>query len=140
MSVVPQKAVTRINLQKLSVADLVQRFEVAQLAQFNAERHSDIQKQNRCVRQAMAIADELKSRPGDQRSALLKLYEHSNVQVRLMAAKLTLAVAPSRRRPRVRLYKLLLTRKSIRRRWTPECACRRSTKVFSSRLSVEYPA
>ena len=86
---------TRINLQELSVADLVRRFEVAQLAQFNAERHSDIQKQNRCVRQAMEIADELRSRPGDQRSALLKLYDHSNVQVRLMAAKLTLAVAPA---------------------------------------------
>lgn len=83
-----------VNLHELSVADLVQRFEAAQLAQFQAELHSDIPKQNRCVRQAMAIADELKSRPGDERSALLDLYNHPNVQVRLMAAELTLAVAP----------------------------------------------
>jgi hypothetical protein len=43
----------------------------------------------------MAITAELKSRPGDQRSALVKLYDHPNVQVRLNAARLTLAVAPA---------------------------------------------
>jgi len=83
------------SLETLSVVELVDRFTVTQLAQFEAELQSDIGKQNRCVRQAMAIADELKGRPGDQRSALLALYEHPNVQVRLMAAKLTLAVAPT---------------------------------------------
>jgi hypothetical protein len=42
----------------------------------------------------LAIADELTIRPGDQRSALARLYAHPNVQVRLNAARLTLAVAP----------------------------------------------
>jgi cytochrome c oxidase assembly protein Cox11 len=41
-----------------------------------------------------AIKEELKSRPGDQRSALLPLYNHKNMQVRVKAAKATLAIAP----------------------------------------------
>ncbi len=40
------------------------------------------------------VTDELQRRTGDQRSALLGLYAHPNAQVRLMAAKLTLAIAP----------------------------------------------
>jgi hypothetical protein len=42
----------------------------------------------------VAIKDELKMRHGDQRRELLSLYDHPNVQVRLNAAKVTLAVAP----------------------------------------------
>lgn len=41
------------------------------------------------------VCEELKARAGDQRSALVSLYSHPNLQVRLMAAKLTLAVAPA---------------------------------------------
>lgn len=41
-----------------------------------------------------AIKTELKSRPGDQRSALLPLYHHKNRQVQIKAAKATLAIAP----------------------------------------------
>lgn len=83
-----------IRLQDMSVTELVDSFTTAALGQFQAELQSDIAKQNKFVEQAMAIAAELKSRSGDQRSALLKLYEHPNVQVRLNAARLTLAVAP----------------------------------------------
>lgn len=36
----------------------------------------------------------LKAMPGDKRSALLPLLEHPNLEVRLRAAKATLAVAP----------------------------------------------
>lgn len=82
------------DLQKLSVAELVGEFTAVELHQFQMELESDIPAQNRCVRRAMAIAEELKMRPGDQRSALLALYDHPNIQVRLMAARLTLAVAP----------------------------------------------
>lgn len=85
----------RDNLAAFSVAELVRLFEESQLAQFQAELYSDIAKQNRCVRKAMAIAEQLKLCAGDQRSALLGLYDHANVQVQLMAAKLTLAVAPA---------------------------------------------
>ena len=41
-----------------------------------------------------AIIEELRGRPGDQRSALLPLYSHKNMQVRLKAAEATLAIAP----------------------------------------------
>jgi hypothetical protein len=41
-----------------------------------------------------ALRQELKSRPGDQRRALTPLYSHPNAQVRLNAAKSTLALAP----------------------------------------------
>jgi hypothetical protein len=40
------------------------------------------------------VEEELKARDGDQRRALLDLYDHPNAQVRLNAAKATLAVAP----------------------------------------------
>ena len=65
------------------------------MRQFKAELEGSIPRQNRCVEEQMAIADELKTRPGDQRRALLKLYDHPNVQVRLNAARLSWAVAPS---------------------------------------------
>jgi len=40
------------------------------------------------------VEAELKSRASDQRRALMTLYEHPSAQVRLNAAKATLAVAP----------------------------------------------
>lgn len=81
-------------LQTASVSELVERFVSSALAQFEAELNSNIRTQNRCVELQMSIAAELKSRPGDQRSSLLSLYEHPNVQVRLNAARLTFAIAP----------------------------------------------
>ena len=82
-------------VRKMSIAELVERFAELGIGQFHAEFQSDIAKENRLLRQMQAVTEELKSRPGDQRSALLRLFEHPNVQVRLMAAKLTLAVAPA---------------------------------------------
>ena len=48
-------------------SELVAQFEKASLNQFQAELESDLRKQNARVRETMAIADELKRRPGDQR-------------------------------------------------------------------------
>jgi hypothetical protein len=79
----------------MSVADLVERFAALGVGQFNAELHGDIAKQNRLLLQMRDVTEELKRRPGDQRSALVRLFDHPNIQVRLMAAKLTLAVAPA---------------------------------------------
>jgi hypothetical protein len=76
-------------------AELVVEFAKASLDEFQAELESDMREQNTLVRKTMAIAEELKRRPGDQRSALMALYEHPNVQVRLNAARLSLAVAPT---------------------------------------------
>jgi len=41
-----------------------------------------------------AVVEELQRRLGDQRSALLSLYDHENLQVRLNAVKNSLALAP----------------------------------------------
>ena len=40
------------------------------------------------------MVEELQSREGDQRHALLPLYDHPNLQVRLNAVKNTLALTP----------------------------------------------
>jgi hypothetical protein len=79
----------------MSVTELVDRFAALAIAQFQAELQSDIAKQNKLIEEGWVVVDELKSRPGDQRSALTSLYDHPNVQVRLNAARLTLAVAPT---------------------------------------------
>lgn len=83
------------DLQKMSVADLVDQFILLGVGQFEAELQSNLAKENKLIREMRGVVEELRSRPGDQRSALLALYGHPNVQVRLMAAKLTLAVAPA---------------------------------------------
>ena len=83
------------DLKKMSVADLVERFTALGVDQFQAELRGETAKENSLILQMWPVIDELKSRPGDQRSALLPLFSHPNIQVRLMAAKLTLAVAPA---------------------------------------------
>ena len=40
------------------------------------------------------VREELKRRPGDERRALIALYDHQNAQVRLQAARASFAVAP----------------------------------------------
>ncbi len=49
----------------------------------------------------MEVSNELKGRPGDQRRALMTLYDHPNMQAQLQAAKLTLAVAPDEARRKI---------------------------------------
>ena len=83
------------DLGKMSVPQLVEWFTALCVGQFQAELYSEIAKQNRLIHQSVAVADELKSRAGDQRSALLPLLTHSNPQVRMMAAQFMLAVAPA---------------------------------------------
>ncbi len=82
----------------ISVADLVQRFAAVGIEEDKAEFAGDLAKRNRLCRQMFAIAKELKSRSGDQRRALLALHDHPNFEVRLMAAKSTLAIAPKEAR------------------------------------------
>jgi len=88
----------RERLEDLTVAQLVERYVEAGIDEDKAELHDDLPKRNRLCSQMFAIADELKSRTGDQRRALLALYTHPNMEVRLMAAKATLAVAPQEAR------------------------------------------
>lgn len=81
-------------LKDMPVVELVDQFTEITLRQYDAALFGNITKYNSLVDQMLAVADELKSRPGDQRSALVPLLVHPNRQVRLMAAEFTLALAP----------------------------------------------
>lgn len=84
----------RDNLQRLTVDELVQVFESLAMEQNKGLIDDNIGKVNRLFEKLRDISGELKARSGDQRRALLRLYDHPNAQVRLKAAKATLAVAP----------------------------------------------
>lgn len=81
-------------ISEMTSDQLVERFTAISLEQDDALLGSEIARFNQLFKQKAAIVNELKSRAGDQRQALLALFEHQNAQVRLNAAKATLAVAP----------------------------------------------
>ena len=78
----------------MSVVELIDRFTEVALRQYDAALFGKVAQYNALIDPMLAITDELKSRPGDQRSALVPLLVHPNRQVRLMAAQFTLALAP----------------------------------------------
>jgi hypothetical protein len=84
----------RIVTSEMSVNDLVDLFAQIVVAQDEALLAGQHTRFNRLFDRMMDVANELKSRAGDQRSHLLRLFSYPNMQVRLQAAKLTLAVAP----------------------------------------------
>jgi hypothetical protein len=84
----------RDNLSNMTVQQLVERFAEIALDQDQAIRTDANAKYTRLFWQMEDVEDALKDRAGDQRRALLQLYHHANAQVRLAAAKATLAVAP----------------------------------------------
>lgn len=86
---------TAVELCGMTVSELVRLFIEICEAQDDALLGNEISRFNRLFVQMRAVTDELKSRPGDQRAALLPLYHHPNAQVRLKAVKATLAVAPA---------------------------------------------
>jgi hypothetical protein len=86
--------VKNTNLDNLTIAQLVERFAALGVEEDKAVFDDDNAKYTRLYWQMDAVKQELKRRPGDQRRALLPLFDHPNLWVRLMAAKGTLAVAP----------------------------------------------
>jgi hypothetical protein len=80
------------NLSSLSVEELVKRFADITSQQYPAVMGNDVQTYNKLYAQMDAVCQELKTRSGDQRRALFPLYGHSNMQVRLVAARRTLAL------------------------------------------------
>jgi hypothetical protein len=78
----------------LSVAELVDEFVALAIKQYMAVWDGDTKAYNPLFDRMEAIKAELKNRPGDRRNVLKTLYDHPNVQVRLMAARSTLALAP----------------------------------------------
>lgn len=90
-----------LDLRSLTVDQLVDRFATIGEAQARAlEEHEDgIEGDenvpfNKLFKQMDAVDMELRSRGRDARLALQRLYNHPNIQVRLKAAKRSLAVAP----------------------------------------------
>ena len=82
------------SLKYLNNADLVDLFCALGILKDQAMMDDDGAEFERLFHHMSAIAAQLKSRKGDQRHALLALYDHRNTCVRLAAAKATLAVAP----------------------------------------------
>jgi hypothetical protein len=91
----------RLTVDDLPVDQLVEEFAALGVEQDKAQQADDIAKVNRLFRRMVEIQKELKSRPGDQRRALMILYGYPNMQVRLQAAQATLAVAPQAARQMV---------------------------------------
>jgi hypothetical protein len=81
-------------LARMSVAELVDRFAALAVEQDQALLREDVAKINQIFDKLEDVEAELKRRDGDQRRALLGLYDHPNMQVQVKAAKATLAVAP----------------------------------------------
>jgi hypothetical protein len=77
-----------------SIVELVEQFNSIALAQFAANWTLKTQRYNELYKQMVQIRNELKSREGDQRRALMPLLQSENVQVRLMTANTLLAIAP----------------------------------------------
>jgi hypothetical protein len=86
---------SRADVKSMSVKELVDRFASLAIEQDDAELWSNIRRVNQLYREIEMVEVELKSRSGDQRTALLTLYSHPNAQVRLKAALATLAVGPT---------------------------------------------
>jgi hypothetical protein len=81
-------------LEQMTVDALVDLFADIGIKQDRALLGEKIAEFKELFSQMNAIDDELKRRGPDARRALLRLYNHSNMQVRVKAAIRTLAVAP----------------------------------------------
>jgi hypothetical protein len=92
------QTVTQTDLKSLTVDELVDRFAEIGVAQdtalWDALGKSKNPKFNRLYWEMDAVDKELRARGRDARLALLRLYNHKNIQVRLKAAMRTLGVAP----------------------------------------------
>jgi cytochrome c oxidase assembly protein Cox11 len=84
----------RVSLSNMTTEQLVQTFADMAVQQDVALLSRMQREVNKIYWKLESIEEELKSRPGDQRSALLPLYNHKNMQVRVKAAKATLAIMP----------------------------------------------
>ena len=84
----------KLALETATVDQLVERFVQICLVQDQALLREDIPEVNRLFAELKAVEHALKQRGNDQRRMLIPLYEHDNLQVRVKAAKATLALAP----------------------------------------------
>ena len=103
----------RSKLNDLSVDHLIELFAEIGAAQSKALDADDTAKYNRLFDKLMEVERELRGRSGDQRKALMSLYCYPNMQVRLSAAKATLAVAPQAARQAIEAIAAST--------WPPQC-------------------
>ena len=82
------------SLPDMTIDQLVERFSDLALEQDKALLGENIPRINQLSESIEEVKSELQGREGDQRRALLRLYDHPNAQVRLKAVKATLAVEP----------------------------------------------
>jgi hypothetical protein len=82
----------------MTTDQLVERFAQIGVAQDKALLGRATSTFNRLFEQMGEVSNELRQREGDQRRALLVLYNFPNTQVQLKAAVHTLAVAPAEAR------------------------------------------
>ncbi len=94
----PANSRLKRRLKAMSVDELVGRFRDFALEQDDALLCGEQRRVNASFWKLEDIAEELRSRAGDQRTALMALYDHPNAQVRVKAIKSTLAVAPEKAR------------------------------------------
>ena len=81
------------HLSSLTAKELLERFIALGVEQDKAENDDDMPSVKRLFWLIDEVVAELKSRPDDERSVLTSLYDYPNMNVRLKAAKATLAQA-----------------------------------------------
>ena len=90
-------------LKSMTTDQLIDRFAEIGVAQDQALLYDEIGKFNRLFDQMHAVDDELRARGPEARRALLRLFDHQNMQVRLQAAKWSSGIAPETARPVIEL-------------------------------------
>jgi hypothetical protein len=88
----------KTSLKNKSPEELIQLFASYCIEQDNALLKDQIARFNQLYNKMAATAAELKSRVPDARVRLVSLFDHPNTQVRLQAARMSLAVAPKEAR------------------------------------------
>ncbi len=88
------EAVKKNKFQEMTVDQLVERFAKIGVAQYGAEMGDELRKVNQLFIEMHAVDKALRTRGTEARLALLRLYDHPDIQVRLQAAKCTVGVAP----------------------------------------------
>jgi hypothetical protein len=95
---------TRIDVSRLSVDDLLKwHVEFSSRQGAALELLLSTRSANRAGDQIRKINEELKSRPGDQRAALVRLFTHPNLWVQLNAAEAAIPVAPVAARQQIQI-------------------------------------
>jgi Domain of unknown function (DUF2019) len=101
------------HLSRLTAEELLERFVALGVEQDKAENDDDMPSVKRIFWLIDEVVTELKSRPGDQRRLLTSLYDYPNMNVRLKAAKATLAVVPQAARRSIEAIAAST--------WAPQC-------------------